>query len=130
MLSQWLCMSIWVWVVHSFFCMLLGMVEFWASTTFKPDVPKPQVYEFVALHKAKVPHKEKVFKQLVDYVQFSTMAMSYYILRTIAWVRSMLFVLLCGSKFTLTIKRFIMIHTIHTLRRKPSRTNCRTRWKN
>jgi hypothetical protein len=43
------------------------------------------------------------------------MAMCYYILRTIARVRSMLlnlFLLLRGSKFTLTMKRFIVIHTL------------------
>jgi hypothetical protein len=64
--------------------MFLGMVEFWASTTLKPNVPKTQIYEFVALHKAKVPRKEKVLRQLVNYVQLNTMAMSYYILQTIA----------------------------------------------
>jgi hypothetical protein len=39
------------------------MVEFWANTTLKPNVPEKQVHEFVALHKVKVPRKEMVLRQ-------------------------------------------------------------------
>jgi len=50
-------------------CMFLGMVEFRASTTSKPNVPKTQVSESMALHRSKAPHlKEKIPMQLVDFV--------------------------------------------------------------
>lgn len=72
--------------VHRFECewsilclyMFAGMVKFWASTTLESNVPKTQVFESMALHRSKALHlKEKIPRQLVDFVQLNTMATFY-----------------------------------------------------
>jgi len=58
--------------------MFLGMMEFWASTTLEPDELKTEVSKFMALHRSKaLCSKEKIPRQLVDSIQFNTMATSY-----------------------------------------------------
>jgi hypothetical protein len=58
--------------------MFPGMVEFWASTTSKPDAPDTKVFESMTLHRFIAPHlKEKIPMQLVDSISLNTMATSY-----------------------------------------------------
>jgi hypothetical protein len=97
--------------------MFIGMFKFWASTILKPYVPKTQVSESMALRRSKAfGLKEKIPRQIVDYVQLSTIVTSYnlhfanYNLGKKHVIHS--FLLLCGSKFTLIIKPLILIHTL------------------
>ncbi len=105
-------------------CMFLGVTEFWTSTISELDVLETQVSEFMALHRSKFLVQSKRYQGSLLILSNSTpwKFLTTYTLKTIAWVRSRLFnlfLLLCGSKFTLTIKPFILIHT---LQKKPSRT--------
>jgi hypothetical protein len=106
-------------------CMFPRMVEFWTSITLEPDVPKTQVSKCMALLDLKPLIQRKRYQGNLLILSNSTswQLLIIYILPTIAEVKNKLlnlFLILCGSKFTLTIKPFILIHTLW---KKPSRTN-------